>query len=415
MLGERIGPYEIVRLLGEGGMGQVYEGYSAEPERRVAIKLLRAELASDKTMSARFVNEGRAMDIVDHPGVVKVFDIGTLPSGVPYIIMELLAGESLRSRLERGPLGEQTLPLLRKVAQTLAGVHDKKIIHRDLKPENIMLVDDGKTPGGLQPKVLDFGIAKLVADSQGGGQLKTRTGVIIGTTTYMAPEQCGGDGEVCDRSDVYALGCMLYELCAGRPPFVGDQDSQLIGKHLFGTPAPLESLVAGIDPRLSGLAKQMLLKAPLARPTMRQVAARLAELPGSAALGAIDPSVSAAVRTLMVGDQQTAQATPLPRRRPVPRWGLLLVVGLLVAGLGLLLLLRTLPTTTHPPPPAPPSPSPTPPPVEPPPPSRPVESPVAAKPPGREHKPAHSRPPGRSKPGSSVSKPLRNEQVPLFH
>src|SRR4051794_28901760 len=145
MVGELIGPYKVLRLLGEGGMGQVYEateyGENNLPLRRAAIKVLRSEYVSDRQMAGRFLNEARAIEVVDHPGVVTIYDIGVLPSGAPYIAMEYLDGDSLRERLQKqGVTVTQTLRIAEKLAQTLAAVHDKKIIHRDLKPENVMLL-----------------------------------------------------------------------------------------------------------------------------------------------------------------------------------------------------------------------------------------------------------------------------------
>ena len=174
--------------------------------------------------------------------------------------------DSLRVRLQnQGVTTAQALRIAEKLAQTLAAVHDKKIIHRDLKPENVMLLHAPPTETmavGFSElvKVLDFGIAKVLQNTHGDGQIKTRTGVMIGTPTYMAPEQCGGDGEVCDRTDVYALGIMMYEMLSGRPPFIGDQDAQIIGKQLFAQPTPLQTLVPTVDAPLAALVHRMLAK-----------------------------------------------------------------------------------------------------------------------------------------------------------
>ena len=383
------------------------------------------------SVGARFLNEARAIDVVDHPGVVKIFDIGTLPTGQPYIAMELLAGESLRERLNRqkGSLGEQTLPLVKQVAQTLAAVHAKKIIHRDLKPENVMLTGSDEE---LRCKVLDFGIAKWVQSSQAAEQVKTRTGVLIGTPTYMAPEQCGGDGEVCDRTDVYALGVMLYELLAGRPPFTGTQDAQLIGKHLFGVPTPLVGLVPGIDARLNVLVMRMLAKAPPQRPTMKEVAGQLEQLHGVASLGVSDPSVSGVVRTVMVRSEprhttlgNATGATGQSRRRQLTTLALAALGLVVVLGVGLALRPR-------PAPPAAPAvvPSAAPGAVEPggAQPAPVATAPAEVKPVRKSVRPVSrpiSRPISRpvtrpgSRPAAAVppvtSKPLRNDQVPLFH
>jgi serine/threonine protein kinase len=294
MVGELVGPYKIVRLLGEGGMGQVFEaeelGESGRVLRRAALKVLRPEHLGDAQMAARFVNEAKAIDVIDHPGVVTIYDIGTLPSGAPYIAMEFLDGESLRDRLRgRGVTRAEALQIGAKLASTLAVVHEKRIIHRDLKPENVMLClrSSKQTPvvsalGSVSVttalgdvKVLDFGIAKCLQNTAGDGQIKTRTGVMIGTPTYMAPEQCGGDGEVCERTDVYSLGVMLFEMLSGRPPFVGDHDAQIIGKQLFAVPPSLQTLCEGLEPQLAALVNRMLAKDIKSRPPMNEVEAEL--------------------------------------------------------------------------------------------------------------------------------------------
>jgi tRNA A-37 threonylcarbamoyl transferase component Bud32 len=294
MVGELVGPYKIVRLLGEGGMGQVFEaeelGESGRVLRRAALKVLRPEHLGDAQMAARFVNEAKAIDVIDHPGVVTIYDIGTLPSGAPYIAMEFLDGESLRDRLRgRGVTRGEALQIGAKLASTLAVVHEKRIIHRDLKPENVMLClrSSKQTPvvsalGSVSVttalgdvKVLDFGIAKCLQNTAGDGQIKTRTGVMIGTPTYMAPEQCGGDGEVCERTDVYSLGVMLFEMLSGRPPFVGDHDAQIIGKQLFAVPPSLQTLCEGLEPQLAALVNRMLAKDIKSRPPMNEVEAEL--------------------------------------------------------------------------------------------------------------------------------------------
>ena len=199
MVGELIGPYKVVRLLGEGGMGQVYEateyGENDLPLRRAAIKVLRPEYVRDRHMAGRFLNEARAIDVVDHPGVVTIYDIGVLPSGAPYLAMEYLDGDSLRARLQKqGVTTAQALRIAEKLAQTLAAVHDKKIIHRDLKPENVMLLHEAPTETmadgySERVKVLDFGIAKVLQNTHSDGQIKTRTGVMIGTVQVFSDQR----------------------------------------------------------------------------------------------------------------------------------------------------------------------------------------------------------------------------------
>jgi serine/threonine protein kinase len=272
-----IDKYRVVGILGEGGMGRVYEAVEPDTGRRVAIKTLRAELTHDGEMLARFKSEARALDMVKHEGLVKIYATGTLPSGEAYIVMEFLSGQALRRRLTAGPPPlASALHIAAQVAEVLAVVHEHKIVHRDLKPENIMLL--GAPNASPQVKILDFGIAKVSTQTQSQTQIVTRTGTIFGTPTYMAPEQCGGDGEICDRTDVYALGVLLYEMLAGRPPFVGETDQQLIGKHLFQKPPPLRQVHADASADLELLVHAMLAKKGEQRPSMKAVSAAIAVL-----------------------------------------------------------------------------------------------------------------------------------------
>jgi serine/threonine protein kinase len=186
-----------------------------------AVKVLLPELSNNREIVNRFFNEARAATSVRHPGIVEIFDFGYMPSGLAYIVMELLDGESLsRVLVARGRLSEQeALVYTRGIASALAPAHAQGIVHRDLKPDNIFLVRDPDMLGGLRPKILDFGIAKVTEAQRIGGVSKTRTGAVLGTPTYMSPEQCRGTGEIDARSDLYAVGCILYEMLVGRPPF----------------------------------------------------------------------------------------------------------------------------------------------------------------------------------------------------
>ena len=252
-------------------MGQVFEATEEPGGRRVAIKTLRSELASDGEMLARFKSEARALSTVKHPGLVQIYHTGTLASGGAYIAMEFLDGQSLRSLMKRRPLAPpQYLPIAMRVAETLTAVHAHNIVHRDLKPENIMLI--GSVPEALQVKVLDFGIAKVSTVTATQTQLVTRAGSIFGTPTYMAPEQCGGEGQICDRTDVYALGVLLYELVTGKPPFEGETDQQLIGKHLFQEPVPVRQAAPQAAADLELLVHAMLAKQTTERPSMQTIA-----------------------------------------------------------------------------------------------------------------------------------------------
>jgi serine/threonine protein kinase len=302
---EQIGPYKVLRKLGEGGMGAVFEALHETIEKRVAIKILHPEYARTSEFAARFFNEARAVNKIDHPGLVQVNDYGQLPDGTAYIVMEYLKGETLGFRLKRTsgnvPLGE-SLRLLRQIASALSAAHKKGIVHRDLKPDNIMLVPDPETMDGERAKLLDFGIAKLVEDVPDEKQVRTKTNQLIGTPRYMSPEQCRGAGGVDDRTDVYSLGVILYQLLARRPPFVGAGSGELMAMHIYEAPPPLDKVLPDTPAPLVQLTYRMLAKAKAERPSMQEVVAALegfsaaparsGELSGARDSGALPLSIS---------------------------------------------------------------------------------------------------------------------------
>ena len=275
MIGQEIGNYKVVSRIGAGGMGEVFKATHQQLGRCAAIKRLHPQHSNDPESLQRFFNEARAVNIVQHPSLVNIFEFGRLEDGAAYIIMEYLEGETLRSRFRKsgGRLDVSCLPIIRQVASALAATHQKGIIHRDLKPDNVMLVPDPEVPGGERAKILDFGIAKLAsagpaqpgedgapASSGGAASVKTRTGAMLGTPTYMAPEQCRGVGVIDDRVDVYSLGVMIYELMAGDPPFVSDGFGELVAMHMFEPAPPLAKKVPKIHPELAKLVDRMLAK-----------------------------------------------------------------------------------------------------------------------------------------------------------
>jgi serine/threonine-protein kinase len=243
--GTAIGQYRIVRKIGEGGMGAVYEAQHTLIGRRAAIKVLLPELSSNREVVDRFFNEARATTSISDPGIVQVFDFGVHTDNSAYIVMEFLEGEPLDSRMKRlGRLAPfDALRITRQCAGSLASAHARGIVHRDLKPENIFLVKDQEAQGGERPKILDFGIAKLNASES---RTKTRTGTMMGTPIYMSPEQCRGAGSVDQRSDIYSLGCVLYHMLTGRPPFDSEGMGELIVMHMQQPPTPPSELVQGI-------------------------------------------------------------------------------------------------------------------------------------------------------------------------
>ena len=220
LAGQVIGPYTIVRHLGSGAFGAVYEAHKRPLDKRIALKLLHKHKALDTSVVARFMQEARAAASLRHPHIVEVDDVGVL-DGVPFLAMEFLEGESLAARLTReGPLSiATTLSLMLPIFSAVAAVHDRGIVHRDLKPENIHLWKP--FAGRVHPKLLDFGIAKVREGQQ--GQSLTQMGAIMGTPAYMSAEQWGGSKNATAASDQWALGAILFECLTGRLPFEADE------------------------------------------------------------------------------------------------------------------------------------------------------------------------------------------------
>jgi len=279
LLGAVIGNYQIIRKLGEGGMGAVYLGQHQLLGRRAAIKVLLPELSARPDIVNRFFNEARAVTSISDPGIVQVFDFGYHTDGSAFIVMEYLEGEPLDQRLARlGKLpAAEALRLCRQIAASLAAAHAQNIIHRDLKPENIYLVHDGEVASGERSKILDFGIAKLSDDNP--GKIKTHTGALMGTPMYMSPEQCRGLSELDHRSDIYSLGSVLFHLLTGRPPFEGEGMGDIIAAHIR-EPAPVPSSRAPeISPSVDALVLRCLAKAPADRyQTMLELAAAIGQI-----------------------------------------------------------------------------------------------------------------------------------------
>ncbi len=272
--GQIIGNYRIVRKLGEGGMGAVFEAVHQEIGRRAAVKVLHPQFAQNAQVATRFLNEAKAANLIEHPGVVEIFEFSRLPDGTTYIVMEFLKGEGLSKRLERGPLGLETLRITRQIASVLAAAHEHGIVHRDLKPDNVIIVKDPEAPGGERAKVLDFGIAKIAEEHT----MKTQAGSVLGTPLYMAPEQCKSASLVSDKSDVYALGIMMYEMLSGQVPFNGEGLGEIMVAHLTQEPPPLSQTAPDTRPELAAFVHRMLAKEPAERPSMREVIDQLAHL-----------------------------------------------------------------------------------------------------------------------------------------
>ncbi len=277
MIPASIGPYRILRKLGEGGMGTVYEAVQDPIDRRVAVKVLHPNIASAREMVERLFLEARSVNMIEHPGLVQVSDYGNAADGTAFIAMEFLRGQSLSAKLaaQKGPLPlKVALEICWQIADALTAVHQKGIVHRDLKPENIMLVPDPVSVGGHRAKILDFGIAKLMTE---GGQ-RTRPDIVMGTPAYMSPEQCRGAGAVDEKTDVYALGIILFELLAGRRPYADIEGLAVLIMHVFSPPPILCKVAKAVTPEVSRLVDSMLVKDAATRMPMSEVRDRLAAL-----------------------------------------------------------------------------------------------------------------------------------------
>jgi serine/threonine protein kinase len=318
--GALLGPYKIQNSVGEGGMGEVYRAQDTRLGRAVAIKVLSSRLSQDTGFRERFAREARAISSLSHPNICALYDVGS-QDGVEFIVMEYLEGETLAARLKKGPLPiEQALRCGTEVAMALETAHRRGIIHRDLKPGNVMLTKSGA-------KLLDFGLATLKQQSPFASEAKanakddrlTAAGMVIGTLHYMAPEQIEGH-EADARTDVFALGCVLYEAVAGRPPFIGEGISGVMRAILGTEPAPLEELRADAPVVLRRLIRTSLAKDPEERwQTARDVGLQLRSL----AEGGLEPN-------------RSGSSTTSPRKRSGRlAWTLATVALLLALGSGL--------------------------------------------------------------------------------
>ena len=281
VIGERYGNYQALSLLGEGGMGAVYLAEHPGIGRKVAIKVLRSELDHDPQLLTRFLNEARAANAIRHPNIIEVLDSGTTARGASYLVMELLEGEALSARIRRlSRLDERSaIEIAMQTAAGLGAAHAKGIIHRDLKPDNLFVIPEESDASRERVKILDFGIAKLHVTA--GDSLKTRTGTLMGTPVYMSPEQCLGTKEVDHRSDVYSLGIIIYEMLAGRTPFVSEGFGELLNMHLNEAPPPLRQFAPQISAAVELAVIRMLAKKAEQRyQSMAEVRAALASAAG---------------------------------------------------------------------------------------------------------------------------------------
>ena len=254
-----LGRYKIEEKLGSGGMASVYRARHALVDRWVAVKILDEKLAQDPKLRERFRREARNAAALQHPHVIDIHDYGETEEDIPFLIMELLEGEPLSARIERGPLPPpEAARIGLQVARGLARAHDLDVIHRDLKPDNIFLArtDDGEE----RAKILDFGIARSLHDER-----LTRAGELFGTPQYLAPERIASS-DAGPSADLYSLGVILYEMLSGAPPFQGDVLTALLLAHLNQEPEPLSARVKGVPADFEGLVMRLLAKRPEDRP-----------------------------------------------------------------------------------------------------------------------------------------------------
>ena len=263
--GSKLGPYEILSSIGAGGMGEVYKARDKRLNRDVAIKVLPASYSADSDRLQRFAQEARAAAALSHPNILSIYDIGEDNGGAPYVVSELLEGETLRERLRNGPLASRkAIDYAAQVARGLAAAHEKGIVHRDLKPENIFLTNDGRA------KILDFGLAKLTRPEASDAsetltqQVGTDAGTVMGTVGYMAPEQVRGKPADA-RSDIFAFGAILYEMLSGKRAFHGDSSADTMSAILKEDPPELSETNRNVSPALERIVRHCLEKNPAER------------------------------------------------------------------------------------------------------------------------------------------------------
>ena len=254
MIGQTISHYRILERLGGGGMGVVYRAQDTRLDRTVALKFLPLEWSQDSVLRERFSREARAASGLDHPNICTIFDVGESLEGQLFIVMAYCPGETLKQRIQQGSMSEDDATIFAiQIAEALEAAHEAGIVHRDIKPANILLTDRDEV------KIVDFGLAKLVGDAA-----VTRKGSVVGTPAYMSPEQANGE-EVDQRSDVWALGAVLYEMLAGRRAFAADHERAILLAITTKDPTPVESMRPEISAELTRIVRRCLKRNPAKR------------------------------------------------------------------------------------------------------------------------------------------------------
>jgi serine/threonine protein kinase len=343
------GRYEIRAVLGEGGMGVVYEARHRALGKRFALKALRKDLATDADIAARFMQEARTAAAVSHPGLVEITDFGRLPTGQPFFVMELLEGQSLATLIRRGgPIpAARAVDIVRQIAEALGAAHERSIVHRDLKPDNIYISADGS--GQDRVTIVDFGLAKVI-----GASRLTRAGMVFGTPHYMSPEQAMGEATD-HRADVYALGIVMYEMFTGRVPFEADSYMGVLTKHMYMAPTPPSQLTGTAE---LGVLEDITLRCLEKKPDHRYASLRELTHDLDLALQATGERPSAARQRRAIPRSLLADELELPSReealagpsRAAPKRYIgapIIVIGsLFLAGIAGVLALRNSATST---------------------------------------------------------------------
>jgi len=312
--GSTLGPYKIIAPIGSGGMGEVYRARDTRLSRDVALKVIHAEVAREPERIKRFEQEARAAGALSHPNICAIYDLGTF-EGSPFVVMELLEGESLRAKLEAGPVPvRKALDYIAQAARGLAVAHEKGIVHRDLKPENLFVTKDGRL------KVLDFGLAKRDVAAGDGSETSSPTaarptepGAVLGTVGYMSPEQVRGQAADA-RSDLFSLGTVLYEMLSGQRAFARETSAETMTAILREEPPDLATTVEGLPPSLARIVGHCLEKRPEERfQSARDLAFDLSSLSDS-----------------QVRHERVAETTPKRRFRPHAITAALVLLGALL-------------------------------------------------------------------------------------